>query len=447
MISLLIGLSIIKWILGLRRVVAVNEVHIVQSSSVTKSFGKDTQNGNTYYEWPSWIPVIGITKVVLPVSNFEVVIDKHKVYDKDRLPLFIDLTTFFRISDSNVAAQRVSSFKELHSQLQAMVESVAINTMATETVEGIMESRAELGHKFETEMNKFLPQWGVTTVRNLAIKDIKDADDSNAIKSITEKRKSFIDMESRIEVAKNKQLAEKQEIESHRDVELNRQQAEQSVGTRTVEARQVVQLREQEAMQLIKTQEKITKEKEMEVARIANVKAAEINKDVEIVKAEQAKRTAELDAEAAKEVSIKISEGKLQETENRAKGIKAEGEAQATANKLQAMVPVDAEIALQEAIGKNKEYQDYLVRLEEVKANQAVGVAQAQALEKADIQIMSNAGTPVEGMKSVGELFTPQGGMKIAQMLTAFGKTEAGGQVLKTVGIDLDKGVKDETNI
>jgi flotillin len=36
----------------LRRVVAPNEVHIVQSSKATTSYGKDTQNGNTYYEWP-----------------------------------------------------------------------------------------------------------------------------------------------------------------------------------------------------------------------------------------------------------------------------------------------------------------------------------------------------------------------------------------------------------
>ena len=54
-----------------RRVVETNEVHIVQSSKATKSYGKDTPNGNTYYEWPSWFPVIGVTKIVLPVSVFD----------------------------------------------------------------------------------------------------------------------------------------------------------------------------------------------------------------------------------------------------------------------------------------------------------------------------------------------------------------------------------------
>lgn len=40
----------------LRRVVPTNEVHIVQSAKKTTSYGKDTGNGNTYYEWPSSLP-------------------------------------------------------------------------------------------------------------------------------------------------------------------------------------------------------------------------------------------------------------------------------------------------------------------------------------------------------------------------------------------------------
>ena len=55
-----------------RRVVATNEVHIVQTSKSTTSYGKDTTNGNSYYEFPSWIPIIGVTKIVLPVSIFSI---------------------------------------------------------------------------------------------------------------------------------------------------------------------------------------------------------------------------------------------------------------------------------------------------------------------------------------------------------------------------------------
>ncbi len=63
-VLLIAVIKLIFWTLSLRRVVTTNEVHIVQSSKLTTSYGKDTNNGNTYYEWPSWLPVIGVTKIV-----------------------------------------------------------------------------------------------------------------------------------------------------------------------------------------------------------------------------------------------------------------------------------------------------------------------------------------------------------------------------------------------
>ena len=54
----------------LRRVVPTNEVHIIQSGKSTVSYGKDHSDGNTCYEWPAWIPKIGIVKIILPVSVF-----------------------------------------------------------------------------------------------------------------------------------------------------------------------------------------------------------------------------------------------------------------------------------------------------------------------------------------------------------------------------------------
>lgn len=50
--------------LSFRRVVTANEVHIVQASRKTISYGIDTQKGNCYYEFPAWIPFIGVNKMV-----------------------------------------------------------------------------------------------------------------------------------------------------------------------------------------------------------------------------------------------------------------------------------------------------------------------------------------------------------------------------------------------
>ena len=105
-----------------RRVVETNEVHIVQSSNKTVSYGKDTGNGNTYYEFPSWVPIFGITKIVLPVSVFAIKIDDYEAYDLGRLPFVVDITAFFRIEDSNLAAQRVESFEDLQIQLTNIIQ-------------------------------------------------------------------------------------------------------------------------------------------------------------------------------------------------------------------------------------------------------------------------------------------------------------------------------------
>lgn len=96
--------------LFLRRVVPTNEVHSIQSGKATVSYGKYHDSGNTYYEWPSWLPKIGIVKIILPVSVFGGDLEAYEAYDKGRLPFVVDVKAFFRISVSNLAAQRVSSF-------------------------------------------------------------------------------------------------------------------------------------------------------------------------------------------------------------------------------------------------------------------------------------------------------------------------------------------------
>lgn len=66
----IIVVAVLLFALLFRRVVNNNEVHIVQSSTKTMSYGKDTGNGNSYYEFPSWIPKVGVSKIVLPASVF-----------------------------------------------------------------------------------------------------------------------------------------------------------------------------------------------------------------------------------------------------------------------------------------------------------------------------------------------------------------------------------------
>ena len=63
-----------------RTVVETNEVHIVQSARKTQSFGKDTGNGNVYYNFPGWVPILGVSKIILPVSVFSIKIEAYEAY-------------------------------------------------------------------------------------------------------------------------------------------------------------------------------------------------------------------------------------------------------------------------------------------------------------------------------------------------------------------------------
>lgn len=417
----------------LRRVVPTNEVHIVQSSKHTISYGKDTGNGNAYYEWPAWLPIVGITKVKLPMSVFDLDLQGYEAYDKGRLPFMVDVKAFFRISDSNVAAQRVASFAELHQQLQAIVQGAVRVILASNDIEAILQGRSAFGEQFTKEVKDQLAHWGVETVKNIELMDIRDSKGSEVIHNIMAKKKSHIEMESRTEVAKNKKIAQIAEIEANREIELEKQSATQSVGLRTIEAQREVDLQNQAKVQAVKEQERTTKEKEMEVLKVQELRKAEILREVNIVKAKQDKETAILSAEAQREASILSAEGQLELKKREAEGISLEGKAKADAEKAMQLAPVEAQIVLAKEIGSNESYQKYLITIRQVEATQAVGIEQAKALEQAEIKVIANTGSASSGLNSVMDIFSSTGGTAVGAMLEGLASTDKGQALLTKV--------------
>ena len=429
-VGVFLGIWIIKSILNLRRVVNTNEVHIVQSANQTTSFGKDTGHGNTYYEWPSWIPVIGVTKTVLPMSNFDVDLHAYESYDKGRLPFIVDVKAFFRIKDSNIAAQRVANFDELMSQLNAIVQGAVRSILASSDIEEIIQGRSTFGEQFTNEVKEQLSAWGCEAVKNIELMDIRDSAGSFVIKNIMEKKKSYIEMQSRQEVAVNSQKAQQTEIEAQREIDLQRQQAKQTVGLRTIEAEREVEMSRQEAAQALKEKEKTTKEKEMAIVQVEHVRKAEIQREMSLIKADEEKQVQILNAEA--ELEAKLRE---------AKAIETEGQAKASAEKALQLAPVQAQIELAKEIGENKSYQQYLITIEQVKAQRDVGIEQAKALHKADIKVIANAGNPTSGLNSVMDIFSSQGGTQVGAMLEGLANTDMGKAVLNTIGVKEDSGL------
>ncbi|MDB2682658.1 SPFH domain-containing protein [Alphaproteobacteria bacterium] len=408
----------------LRRVVPTNEVHIVQSSKKTRSYGKDTDNGNTYYEWPSWVPAIGVSKIILPVSVFDLNLVGYEAYDVGRVPFVVDIVAFFRIADSNLSAQRVESFQELQNQLLAIVQGAVRTILASHDIDRIMLERSIYGEQFTQAVNDQLLSWGVVPVKSIELMDIRDAEGNQVVHNIMEKKKSLIEMESRQEVAENIKNAQIAEINAMRERDIKEQEALQAVGERTAVKTKVVGIADEQASQDIKEQQRMTKEKEMAVILVNDVKRAEIDKEVNVVKADEDRLA-----------MILRAEGHLEAKKKEAEAIQVEGEAVAVAERAMQLAPVQAQIELAKEIGENEGYQSYLINVEAINASRAVGLEQAEALQGADVKVIVNSGDPVDGLTNVMDMFSAKGGTNMAAMLEGLSQTEQGKALMERFGL------------
>jgi flotillin len=398
-----------------RRVVPANMVHIVQSGRKTVSYGVGGNTGNTYYAWPSWVPVLGVSVSSFPVSNFDIRLSGYEGYDKGRLPFVVDIMAFFRITDSNKAAQRVSTFTELQEQLTGILQGAVRRILATNELEHIMQDRSQLGTEFTAEVEAQVAEWGVATVKAIEFMDIRDSQQSKVIHNIMAKEQSRIDQESRVAVAQNRQTAETAEITSKREVDIQAQEAEQAVGIRSAMKDQAVGIARETSKQEVTATQKVTTEREMEVARVSTLRAAEIEKERAVVA-----------AETYHETKVRNAAADLEATKAAAAGVAETGRAEGEAETARLLAPVTAQAKLASDIGENQSYQQYLVTIRTVEANQAVGIEMARSIGKADLKVIANGGDIGSGMTNLTDLLSSAGGMKLGSMLTGIAQTDEG---------------------
>jgi len=425
----LIVLGAIVWLsvflsMLFRTVVNTNEVHIVQKKDKDVSYGKWKAEWNVYYNWPSWVPFIGIERIILPVSIFSITLENYEAYDADKVPFVVDVMAFFKINDSSIAAQRVLSIDELKLQLENILQWSIRRVLAQKPITEILEWRWEFSTLFTTEVNKQLQDWWVNTTQNVELMNIEDSNGSLVISNIMAIKTSEIEKTSRIQVAENKQLAETKEIEAQKTIDVNKQEAERLVWEKTAEKEKMVWVANEISKQEVATQQKVTSEKEMEVKKVMEVKQAEINKDVAIVKAEEQKQTEIVMAEWEKQQTITIAEGKLAEKQKEAEWIKAVWLAQAETEKAMQMAPVEAQIALAKEIWTNEGYMNYLLGLKWFDVSQVVWTEKAKALQAADLKVISTSWTPNDGVDNLMDLFGSKWGIAIANGLEMLQQTE-----------------------
>lgn len=411
-----------------RVVVPTNYVHIVQSSKKTTSYGVSKPGGNTYYKVPAFIPKFGVNVSVFPVSNFQIYLKDFDAFDIGRVPFLVDIMAFFHISNSDKAAERVANFEELQKQLIGIVQGAVRSILANAKIEDILGERALFGQKFTEAVSTQLAAWGVETVKALELMDMRDAKTSQVIHNIQLIKESDIERDSRTKVAKNTQMSKTAEIEATQAVGIAEQVAAEQVGIRTAEKDEQVGIRQQQAQQRVAEESKNTATANMEVTRVNSVKQAEITRDVEVVKADQIKQVNVKNAEGEGQAASAKAAGVLEATKFAAEGITAEGVAKAKAAELLALVPVTAQAELAKATADNKDYVEYLVRIRGVEKEERVGIAQAEALKNAKIQIVATPG-------SNNGVFSAGGGVNLGAMLAGLAATESGKAVLDKLGI------------
>lgn len=439
-LAVLFGLLVIAISLSWRRVVPTNMVHIVQSSKKTISFGSSQTAGNTYYEFPSWLPVIGVTVSKFPESVFSISLKDYEAYDIGRLPFKVDVRAFFRISDSQIASRRVANYTQLEDQLLGVLQGAVRRILATNTLEHTMQDRSSLGQQFTEEVDHGLTEWGVSTVKMIEFMDIRDHDGSQVIANMMAKEKSRIEKESRVAVAANIQEAQTKEIEAQRQVALSKTEAEQQVGIRDAEKAKTIGIAQEKSNQEIQSEAKTTAERQMEVQKVNEVKAAEIARDVAVVRAQQDQQVKVVAAQADRDAATHIADGKLAATIKESEGVKALGEARADAESKMLLAPVNAQLTLAKEIGDNDGYQNYLIKVKNIEASQAVGIEMASAIRAADLKIIANSGDMQSGIGNLADIFTPKGGTSIGGMLTALSQTAEGSALVDGVVAKLSAG-------
>ena len=431
-----------------RRVVSTNMVHIVQSGNTTTPFGANLPNGNVYYEIPTWVPRIGVSVIKLPVNNFDLSLEDYEAYDEDRVPFLVDVTAFFRIINPNVAAERISNFDELRYQLSLIVQGAVRRVLASEKIDNIMTQRSTFGDSFSNEVQDQLAEWGVGSVRNMELMDIRDSEKSSVIQNIMSKKISEIERDSRVTVSENNRLAKVAEeenrrtaeiatVEAQKEISISKEIANQEVGEKSADRERAVGVAQEQSLQIVLLEKAATKEKDLDILRIQEIRQAEIARDKSLVIAEQEQKVSAVNKETAlvkasqdKETAILAAEGRLEAEKKDAEGIQAKGVAQAEAEKALQLAPVSAQIELAREIGSNEPYQKYLAILEALKAYIAVGSEQAKSLQGADVRVIANGGTATEGVSKIYDIFSSNGGTALAAAVEAFAQSDLGSELI-----------------
>lgn len=306
---------------SLYRVVPVNEAHIrimmnkksVFSSRETKDDKGVTAKGKSAY-W--YIPII--TKLhKLPLKNLAIPVNDVKLNDKDMAKFVCDIVCFVNINNINLAVERLSltdvgselgfDVQLLRSDLIAILESIGRTVATKQTILDIYMDRESLDQAITKEVENVFPKWGLKLV-DLELKDIKDASDSTIIRDIERKV-----------AAEKRRDAEIKEATMERESKVKQAAEMEAFRKREVDRDKEIGLAEQHALLEVAKKKALANEQEVEALRKLEVGKATVKKQMIEQDALAEKIRLATEAEGQKIKLTEEAEGKAQEIHRQGK--------------------------------------------------------------------------------------------------------------------------------
>lgn len=401
-------LNVIGGIIGLYRVVPVDESHVrVMFDKKDVFMSREGYN-------PSYWVVPTVTKIIkLPLTNIRIDVPDIKLNDKNMAKFMCDIICFVNISNPLLAAERTGitftqtryegkqmNIDSLNNDFRAIMESIGRTVATKQTILDIYMNRDQLDSAVTSEVNKVFPSWGLSLV-DLEIKDLKDIPGSTIIIDIEKKQAAEIQAEARIKIAQENKRAAIAEADATRESEVKKAENEEIWKKRNIEKEQRIAIATQEKLKMESQKTQEANETYVEAQRIKEVGLANIGKEVTIK-----------NAEAIKTKTITEAEGVSNQ-------IEITGRAEAEIIKLKKIA--DAEGTEKLALAQQK-FNDAAMKIELIKANRDVKLAEAKAYEEglkvAKINIVSGETREITSDGLIGKIRTgAKEGAAIQQLL------------------------------
>lgn len=403
---------IVHWALTLRQIVELKYADVVVKKAGTKIYSADTtikdrEETAIYYNFPSWIPVIGCIVKRMPLEIIQISIKGYETFAKANARFVIDVSVYCRIENVKAAAQKFpgTSIEDFKKGMAAIIISAVRKTTANYAIEDIISKRKEISDEIRDEIKEDFLKWGVE-LTNVAVETISDAQGTTVIHDISAKKEAEINSLSRQEIAVKTKQAEIVEAENRELAEKRKIQADEQIAIRAQEKEKTVATMKQEAITKILDVERNEKVTRANIEADAKVKTAEGTKAAQVITAEGVRQSTILSSEGEKQALILKGDGTASQT-------LAIGTAEADVIRAKKLSEAAGLAKIAEA---QKLQQDGAEKIRIIEKDERIGLELAKALSQADIKFYGG-GEP----KNFMDLFkVSTGGLSAGGSLATF---------------------------